>query len=64
MPVASRPTQANRTTRLPASRETGWLVAVALAFLLVHIAAGTICLRASANETAPSRDEAISPLYD
>jgi hypothetical protein len=42
----------------------GWLLAVALAFLLVHIVAGTICLRASANETAPSRDEAISPLYD
>jgi hypothetical protein len=64
MPVASRPAQAKRTTQLPAPGETGWLVAVALAFLLVHIVAGTICLRASANEAAPSRDEAASRLYD
>jgi hypothetical protein len=63
MPVASRPAQAKRTTQL-APGETGWLVAVALAFLLVHIVAGTICLRASANEAAPSRDEAASRLYD
>jgi hypothetical protein len=63
MPVTSRPPQAKLATQLPATSEMGWLVAVALAFLLIHIAAG-IWLRAPANEATTSGHEALSSLYD
>ncbi|WP_283811544.1 hypothetical protein [Bradyrhizobium betae] len=42
----------------------GWLLAVALAFLVIHIVAGTIWMRASANETTPSRPDVVSSSYD
>jgi hypothetical protein len=42
----------------------GWLVAVAVAFFMVHILAGTTWLHASANEAPTSQPEAISPLCD
>jgi hypothetical protein len=48
MPVSGSPDQA-KLARLPASSEMGWLLAVALAFIVLHIIAGTIWLRASAN---------------
>jgi hypothetical protein len=58
-PVAGRPDQETWAAKLSATSEMGWLVAVALAFLLIHIAAG-IWLRASAGEAATSPREAIS----
>ena len=61
--VHGSPAQA-KLGRLPAPSETGWLVAVAVGFIIVHIVAGTIWLRASANETAASRREPTSSLYD
>jgi hypothetical protein len=64
MPVASRPAQARLAARLPAPNWMGWPVAVAVAFLVIHVIAGTIWLRASANEATTSRQEAISSLYD
>ena len=64
MLVANRPAQARLTAQPPARNEMGWLVAVAVAFLTVHIVAGTIWMRASANEAVPTGHEAISPLYD
>jgi hypothetical protein len=42
----------------------GWLVAVAVAFIIIHIAAGTIWLRASADGATTSRHDAVSSLYD
>jgi hypothetical protein len=39
-------------------------VAVALAFLVIHIVAGTLWMRASANETTPSQPDVISSSYD
>jgi hypothetical protein len=50
---------------LPVPGETVWLTAVVAAFLLLHVVAGVICLRASAAEAAahlPS-ESAVS-LYD
>jgi hypothetical protein len=64
MLVTSKTAQAKLVARRPARNELGWLVAVALAFLVVHIVAGTIWMRASANETTPSRSDAISSSYD
>jgi hypothetical protein len=64
MLVTSKPPQAKLATQLSATSEMGWLVAVALAFLVIHVVAGTIWLRASANETTTSRQEEISPLHD
>ena len=61
--VPSSPDQV-KLARLPAPGEFGWLVVVAVAFIIIHIAAGTIWLRASANEATASRYQAISPLYD
>jgi hypothetical protein len=61
--VHGGPAQA-KLGRLPAPSEMGWLVAVAVGFIIVHIVAGTIWLRASANETATSRHEPTSSLYD
>jgi hypothetical protein len=37
----------------------GWLLAIAAAFLLVHVVAWTICGRASGTETAKSLPETI-----
>ena len=64
-PVTSRPDQETWAARLSATSEMGWLVAVALAFLLTHIAAG-IWLLPSANDLTTSPPEAISSssLYD
>jgi hypothetical protein len=66
MLATSRPAQARSVARPPARNEMGWLVAVALAlaFLVIHIVAGTIWMRASANETTTSRPEVISLSYD
>jgi len=64
MLVTRRPAQAKSAARLPAPSEMGWLVAVAAAFLMIHIVAGTTWLCASANEATTSRHQAISSLYD
>jgi hypothetical protein len=60
--VTSSPAQTRLAAQLPARNEMGWLVAVAAAFLIIHIVAGTNWLRASANETTTY--QAISSLYD
>jgi hypothetical protein len=65
MLVASKPTQDKRSARLPASNEMGWLTAVAVAFLMVHLVACTIWSRASAREAAATPpNEAICSVYD
>jgi hypothetical protein len=64
MPVANRPAQAHSTAKLPAQNESGWLAAVAIAFLIVHIVAGMLMIRASGNDIADTGREAISSLYD
>jgi hypothetical protein len=58
-PVTSRPDQETWAAKLSATGEMGWLVAVAFAFLLIHIATG-IWLRPSTDEAATSPREAIS----
>jgi hypothetical protein len=42
----------------------GWLLAMAAAFLIVHIPAWVICMRASANETAPVEPTTLASRYD
>ncbi|WBL82197.1 hypothetical protein I3J27_17840 [Bradyrhizobium xenonodulans] len=64
MLVTSKAAQAKLVARSPARNEMGWLMAVALAFLVIHIVAGTIWMRASANETTTSRSDVISSSYD
>ncbi len=65
MLVASKPAQDKRSARLPASNEMGWLTAVAVAFLMVHLVACTIWSHASAREAAATPpNEAISSVYD
>jgi len=64
MPVTSRPAHAKSATQLPASSEMGWLAAVAVAFLLIHVLAGTIWMHAAADDATTSRDQAISAAYD
>jgi hypothetical protein len=54
MIATSKPTQVESTAQNSARHEMGWLLAMAAAFLVVHIAASVICMRASANETAPA----------
>jgi hypothetical protein len=58
-PVTGRPDQETWAAKLSATSEMGWLVAVALAFLPIHIATG-IWLRPSADEATTSPREAIS----
>jgi hypothetical protein len=50
--------------QLPAPGGMGWLAAVALGFIVIHVVAGAISLRASANGDTVARPEAVSPLYD
>ena len=62
--VTGRPDPEKSAARPPATGEMGWLVAVALAFLLVHIAAGTIWGRTSAKEATTTGQEALSSFDD
>lgn len=64
MLVASKTAHARSVARHPARNEMGRLVVMALAFLLIHIVAGTIWMRASANETTTSGSDVISSSYD
>lgn len=48
----------------PVAGEMGWLLAVLAAFVLIHVIAGTLGSRASANETTDSELPATSSLYD
>jgi len=59
MVVTNRAAQTGLTTRSQAQDEMGWLLAIAAAFLLVHVVAWTICGRASGTETAKSLPETI-----
>jgi len=62
MVVANRAGRARWTA--PSSNEMGWLLAVAAAFLIVHIVALTILGRASTSETTNYQPETISLLCD
>jgi hypothetical protein len=53
-----------RLAQFPAQGEMGWLVAVAVAFIIIHIAAGAIWLRAPADVVITSPPDAVSSLYD
>jgi len=59
MVVTNRAAQTGLTTRSRAQDEMAWLLAVAAAFLLVHVVAWTICGRGSETETAKSLPETI-----
>lgn len=61
--VSGRSAQA-KPAQLPAPGEMGWLVTAAVAFLVIHVVAGTILLRDSANAEAISRPEPASSQYD
>ncbi|MGY4625047.1 hypothetical protein [Bradyrhizobium sp. USDA 4486] len=60
---ASSTARARLTSRRPAQNETAWLLAIAAAFLIVHVAALTIFQRAFAGQTPPWQS-AISELCD
>jgi hypothetical protein len=62
--LVNKPAQAKLTVRSPTRAEMGWLVAVAVAFLVVHIVTGTTWMRASAAEVTPVGYEPISLLCD
>lgn len=62
MIVASKSARASSTVR-PAHNEMGWLLAVAAAFLVVHIVALTISERNSPSRTVAGQ-AAISELCD
>jgi hypothetical protein len=64
MIATSKPVQIGSTARPSARHEMGWLLAMAAAFLVVHIAAWMICMRASANEAAPVEQAPLSSRYD
>ncbi len=69
LPTGSAPNTAIRPPKRavdqpPAAGEMRWVLAIAAAFFLIHIVAGTIRSQASANETTSSEHEAISSLYD
>ncbi|MBR0781422.1 hypothetical protein [Bradyrhizobium iriomotense] len=55
MNVAGKPARARSAARPRAQDEMGWLLAVAAAFLVVHIVALTICDRATLDRTAPGQ---------
>jgi len=61
MRVSGIPVQA-KLARLPASSEMGWLGAVALAFIVMHIIGGTIWLRASANAATTPAEAFLDPI--
>jgi len=62
MSVNEGPLQARWSERLPVVSEMAWLATVAVAFLLVHILAGTILLQAPADATPPPLHE-TGPSY-
>ncbi len=64
MIIANPPAEARLTASPPTRSEMGWLVAVAVAFLIVHIVAGTIWMRASANEGTPTAYNPLCLLCD
>jgi hypothetical protein len=68
MVVANKAAQAGLAQRLtrrsPERGEMRWLLAVAAAFLVVHIVAMVIWGRASASETTAPVQATISPLCD
>jgi hypothetical protein len=64
--VAKKAARAELSTQLSSKDEMGWLVAMAVAFLIVHIVAGTIMMRASpgASAVAASAEHVVSDVYD
>lgn len=63
MIAAGKPARTRLTARPKARDETGWLLAVAAAFLIVHIVGLTITARAFAGQTTTGQS-AISELCD
>jgi len=64
MLVNERLAQRKLSARLRAPNEMTLLLTVAIAFLILHILAGVILLRAPANGVMTPQQEAISALYD
>jgi hypothetical protein len=64
MVVANRIAEARLTVRSPQRSEMRWLMAVAAAFLVVHIVAVMIWGRVSASEATAPVQATISPLCD
>ena len=64
MPIDYKPEKAKPTTETPTRHEMGWLAAIAVAFLIVHIIAWTVGMHASAHHPKATGSEAISSLYD
>jgi hypothetical protein len=64
MMVGNESAQPGLAAQLSTKQEMGWLVAVVLAFLAVHIVAGTIMIRASADDDRVSAHPVVSVVYD
>jgi len=64
MMVGNESAQPGLAAQLSTKQEMGWLVAVALAFLAVHMVAGTIMMRAPADENRVSARPVVSAVYD
>jgi hypothetical protein len=64
MVVANRIAEARLPVRSPQRSEMRWLMAVAAAFLVVHIVAVMIWGRVSASEATAPVQATISPLCD
>jgi hypothetical protein len=56
--------QAKLPARLPVPSEKALLTTVAAAFLLLHLLAGMVVLRAAANETMTPQQQARATFYD
>jgi ABC-type uncharacterized transport system permease subunit len=59
MVIANRTAQTRMAIRSHAHNEIGWLLAVAAAFLVVHVVAWTICGHASRSKLPNSQPETI-----
>jgi hypothetical protein len=64
MSLNERPLQARSSARLPVVSETVLLATIAIGFLILHILAGTILLRAPAGATATLQQETRPSSYD
>jgi hypothetical protein len=64
MSISERPLQARSSVRLPVVSEITLLATIAAAFLILHVLAGTILLRAPADVATPSHEETRPSSYD
>jgi hypothetical protein len=64
MSVTERPSHAKSSFQIPAPSENVLLAVIVAAFLVLHIAAGVILIKASGNAAATAPDQAAAAFYD